>query len=56
MALPETLNGSNTMSFDAQVMWCKAADDTPGEFRAGFRIIQIDDNHLRILVQLLEKY
>lgn len=56
MVLPETLQGSNTLSFDAQVMWSKAADDTPGEYRAGFRIIRIGENDLRILVQLLEKY
>lgn len=56
MVLPETLAGSNTLSFDAQVVWCKAAEDTPGEYRAGFRIIRISENDLRILVQLLEKY
>lgn len=56
MVLPETLAGSNTLSFDGQVMWCKAATDTPGEFRAGFRIIRIGENDLRILQQLLEKY
>lgn len=56
MVLPETLAGSNTLSFDAQVMWCRAAEDTPGEFRAGFRIIRIGENDQRILVQLLEKY
>ncbi|HEX4870126.1 MAG TPA: response regulator [Moraxellaceae bacterium] len=56
MVLPETLAGSNTLSFDAQCVWCKAAEDTPGEYRAGFRIIRIGENDLRILVQLLEKY
>lgn len=56
MVLPETLAGSNTLSFDGQCVWCRAADDTPGEWRAGFRIIRISENDLRILVQLLEKY
>ncbi|HET8729714.1 MAG TPA: response regulator [Moraxellaceae bacterium] len=56
MVLPETLVGSNTLSFDAQVVWCKAAEDAAGEYRAGFRIIRISENDLRILVQLLEKY
>ncbi|MCC2639275.1 MAG: sensory box protein/response regulator [Moraxellaceae bacterium] len=56
MVLPETLAGSNTLSFDAQVVWCRIAEDTPGEYRAGFRIIRIGENDLRILVQLLEKY
>lgn len=56
MVLPETLGGSNTLSFDAQVVWCKPAEDAPGEFRAGFRIIKISENDLRILVQLIEKY
>lgn len=56
MVLPETLAGSNTLSFDAQAVWCKAAEETPGEFSAGFRIVRISENDLRILVQLLEKY
>ncbi|MDF2447027.1 MAG: sensory box protein/response regulator [Moraxellaceae bacterium] len=56
MVLPETLAGSNTLSFDAQAVWCRPAEDTPGEYRAGFRIIRISENDLRILVQLIEKY
>ncbi|MFZ5561353.1 MAG: response regulator [Pseudomonadota bacterium] len=56
MVLPETLGGSNTLSFDAQAVWCRPAEDTPGEFHAGFRIIRIGDNDLRILMQLIEKY
>ncbi len=56
MVLPETLGGSNTLSFDAQAAWCRPAGDTPGEFHAGFRIIRIGDNDLRILMQLIEKY
>ncbi len=56
MVLPETLAGSNTLSFDAQVVWCRPAEDTPGEFRVGFRIVKISENDLRILVQLIDKY
>lgn len=56
MVLPETLAGSNTLSFDAQAMWCRPAEDTPGEFRVGFRIIKIAENDLRVLMQLIEKY
>lgn len=56
MVLPETLEGSNTLSFDAQVMWCKPAADMPSEFRTGFRIICIGENDLRILQQLVERY
>jgi CheY-like chemotaxis protein len=56
MVLPETLGGSNTLSFDAQVVWCRKSEDVPGEFHAGFRIIRISDNDLRILVQLIDKY
>jgi hypothetical protein len=56
MVLPETLAGSNTMSFDAQCVWCRKSEEAPGEFQAGFRIIRISDNDLRILVQLIEKY
>lgn len=56
MVLPETLAGSNTLSFDAQAVWCRPAEEAPGEFRVGFRIIKIGENDLRILVQLIDKY
>ncbi|MDQ8038457.1 MAG: response regulator [Pedobacter sp.] len=56
MVLPETLGGSNTLSFDAQAVWCRPAEDTPGEYRVGFRIVRMSENDLRILVQLIEKY
>lgn len=54
--LPETLAGSNTLSFDAQVVWSRVSDESPNEFHSGFRIIRIGENDLRILVQLIEKY
>lgn len=56
MVLPETLGGSNTLSFDAQAVWCRPAEDTPGEYRVGFRIVRMSENDLRILVQLIDKY
>ncbi|MDP2227614.1 MAG: response regulator [Moraxellaceae bacterium] len=56
MVLPETLAGSNTLSFDAQVVWSRPAEDVPGEYRSGFRIIRINESELRVLVQLIEKY
>jgi len=56
MVLPETLAGSNTLSFDAQAVWCRAAEDMPGEYRVGFRIVRINENDLRVLLQLIDKY
>lgn len=56
MVLPETLGGSNTLSFDAQVVWCRPAADAPGEYRVGFRIVRLNESDLRILVQLIDKY
>jgi PAS domain S-box-containing protein len=56
MVLPETLGGSNTLSFDAQAVWCRPAEDNPGEYRVGFRIVRLAENDLRILVQLIDKY
>lgn len=56
MVLPETIAGSNTLSFDCQAVWCTPATDSSNEFNAGFRIIRIGDNDLRVLVQLIERY
>lgn len=56
MVLPETLAGSNILSFDAQAVWCRQAEDMPGEFRVGFQIVRISESDLRILLQLIEKY
>lgn len=56
MVLPETLAGSNTLSFEAQAVWCRPAEDLPGEYRVGFRIIRINENDLRVLLHLIEKY
>lgn len=56
MILPEPLAGSNTLSFDAQAVWSQPAEDAPGEFRAGFRIVSISANDSRVLAQMIEKY
>jgi CheY-like chemotaxis protein len=56
MVLPETLAGSNTLSLDAQVVWCRRAEDNPNEYRVGFQIVRINENDLRVLVQLIDKY
>ncbi len=56
MVLPETIAGSNTLSFDCQAVWCRNGDEVPGEYHAGFRIIKIGDNDLRVLVQLIDRY
>ncbi|HEX4940475.1 MAG TPA: PAS domain-containing protein, partial [Candidatus Kapabacteria bacterium] len=56
MILPEPLAGSNTLSFDAEAVWSKPAEDAPGEYRAGFRIVKITPNDARVLAQMIEKY
>lgn len=55
MILPETLAGSNTLSFDAQAVWCRPGEVTD-DFRVGFRIVKIGENDLKVLIQLIEKY
>lgn len=56
MVLPETLAGSNILSFDAQAVWCRQAEDVAGEYRVGFQIIRISESDLRVLLQLIDKY
>lgn len=56
MILPEPLAGSNTLSFDAEPIWCQPADDTPGEYRVGFRIVNISQNDSKVLAKMIEKY
>lgn len=56
MILPEPLEGSNTLSFDARVVWNRPAEDVPGENRAGLHIINIGENDARILAKLIDKY
>lgn len=56
MILPETLAGSNTLSFDAQAVWCRPAGEVADGFRVGFRIVRIGENDLKVLIQLIEKY
>jgi len=56
MILPEPLEGSNTLSFDARVIWSRPAADVPGEYHAGLQIVDIGKNDSRILVQFIERY
>jgi CheY-like chemotaxis protein len=56
MILPETLAGSNTLSFDAETVWSQPAEDVAGEYRVGFRIVYISPNDSRVLAQLIEKF
>lgn len=56
MILPEPLAGSNTLSFDAEPIWCEPADDIPGEYRVGFKIVNISANDSKVLAKMIEKY
>lgn len=56
MILPETLAGSNTLSFDAEPVWVRPAEDVPGEFRVGFRIVSLGPNDSKVLAHMIEKY
>lgn len=54
MVLPETICGSNTMSFDARVIWCSPSEYT-SDYRCGFRITQMGESDARILEHLLSR-
>lgn len=56
MILPEPLEGSNTLSFDARVVWSRPAEEVAGEYHAGLQIIDIGKNDSRILDQFIERY
>jgi len=56
MVLPETIAGSNTLSFDCVAVWCRPRTEHPQENSAGFRIARIGDNDLKVLTQLIERY
>ncbi len=53
MVLPDTIEGSNTMSFEAEVVWCQPSEYTQ-DYRCGFRMLQLTDPDLRVLRQLLD--
>lgn len=53
MVLPEPINGSSTVSFDAKAVWTQSGS-FPGEFRTGFQIIRSSPNDQRVLEQLLD--
>jgi len=55
MDLPHSINGSNTINFGAESLWCDQAGG-PTQFWAGFQIIDIDDTEAKKLNQLLDQY
>lgn len=56
MVLPETIAGSNTLSFDCVSVWCRPRTEHPQENSAGFRITGISENDQKVLNQLIERY
>lgn len=56
MILPEPLAGSNTLSFDAEPVWVRPAEDAPGEYKVGFRIVSLGANDTKVLAHMVEKY
>ena len=55
MVLPEPINGVNTLSFSARMVWNKALD-TPGEYHAGFQFTELSDTARGIIGVLIDKY
>ncbi|NNM51638.1 MAG: response regulator [Pseudomonadales bacterium] len=53
MVLPETLSGCNTMSFEAELVWCQPSEYTQ-DFRCGFRVVQISEGDAHLMRQLLD--
>lgn len=56
MILPEPLEGSNTLKFDARVVWSRPAADAADGYHAGLQLINIEKNDSRILTQFIERY
>ena len=55
VVLPEQINGLNTMSFDARVVWCR--DEGTGEgCLAGFQFLDMTDTGRCIVEALMERY
>lgn len=55
MVLPEMINGSNTLSFEAAVVWCQPSEFT-NDYRCGFRLSSISDGDRKILDHLIENF
>ncbi len=53
MVLPETIEGSNTLSFEAEVVWCQSSEYTQ-DYRCGFRMLQLSEADQRVMKQLLD--
>ena len=58
VVLPEQINGLNTMSFDARVIWCHPArsDREQGAWHAGFQFLDMTDTGRGIIEALMEKH
>jgi PAS domain S-box-containing protein len=54
--LPETIAGSNTLSFECVSVWCRPRNEHPQENSVGFRITRISENDMKVLTQLIERY
>lgn len=54
MVLPEQINGVNTMTFSAKLVWSEALDKK-GEYHAGFQFIDMSDTIRQTIDALLEK-
>ncbi|MCH8542940.1 MAG: response regulator [Alcanivorax sp.] len=55
VVLPEQINGLNTMSFDARVVWCRDEDAGEG-WLAGFQFLDMTDAGRGIVEALMERY
>jgi CheY-like chemotaxis protein len=55
MVLPEQIEGVTTLSFDGRCVWCQPKDK-PGEFHAGFQIVEMSSTHRAVLRAMMDKY
>lgn len=55
MILPEPIQGSSTISFDAVNIWCREAAYSK-EYYAGFKMMNLDVNIADVIEELVEKY
>lgn len=55
MVLPDQIEGVNTISFDARVVWSETLD-APGEFQVGFQFIDINSVARNVVESLMDKY
>ena len=55
MHLPEEIEGSNTVDFEAEVRWCRN-DTNPNFYDIGFELISAPKKFSAILQHLIEAY